>query len=100
MKRLAMFQMVLTGAAMVALSSATVANAAIISANADAFQPFPGDASITLNFGGGPIVIPMEGAEFSNPGTSPYYPLTTAEVTRLQALAPNLGTVTYQLNWV
>jgi hypothetical protein len=74
--------------------------AASIPANADAFQTTPGSASITLALPGGSVVVPMEGAEFSAPGTDPFYPLTTAEVTRLNTLAPNLGLVSYQLQWV
>jgi hypothetical protein len=68
----------------------------MIQANADAFQTKPGDASVNLGFG----PIPLEGAEFSAPGTDPHYPLTAAEVARLNVLAPNLGLVTYHLEWV
>jgi hypothetical protein len=82
-----------------ALLLSTEASAAIIPANADSFQTKPGDASITLAPLGN-LVVPLEGAEFSAPGTSPFYPLTAAEVTRLNALAPNLGLVSYQLQWV
>jgi hypothetical protein len=71
--------------------------AGTISANADAFQTTPGSASVLLP---GIGVIPMEGAEFSLPGTDPHYPLTAAEVTRLNSLAPNLGLVSYSLEWV
>jgi hypothetical protein len=42
----------------------------------------------------------LEGAEFSAPGTIPYYPLSAADVARLNALAPNLGVVQYHLEWV
>jgi hypothetical protein len=71
--------------------------AAVIQANADAFQTAPGAASVTLNFGAGPQVIPLEGAtDFS----LPKIPLTSAEVARLNSLAPNLGLVSYQLQWV
>jgi hypothetical protein len=67
----------------------------VIPANADAIQtPGDGTTSITLLSLG---TIALEGAtEFS----SPIHPLTSAEVSRLNALAPNLGLVTYQLQWV
>jgi hypothetical protein len=77
-----------------------VASGGQINANADAFQTLPGDASITLNLGAGNVVIALEGAEFSAAGTDPFYPLTTAEVARLNTLAPSLGLVSYQLQWV
>ena len=72
------------------------ARAAQVPANADAYQTLPGAASVTLP---GIGAVPLEGAEFSAPGTDPYYPLTAAEVTRLNTLAPNLGLVQYQLQW-
>ena len=73
------------------------ARAGQISANADAFQTLPGAASVTLP---GIGTVALEGAEFSAPGTDPHYPLTVDEVTRLNALAPSLGLVQYQLEWV
>jgi hypothetical protein len=81
-----------------ALGLASRSSAAQISAGEDVFETKPGDASVTLNFGGGPVAIPLEGAEFSAPGTDPFYPLTAVEVTRLNTLAPNLNTQ-YQLQW-
>jgi hypothetical protein len=83
-----------------ALLLSTAARADQIPANAEAFQTLPGDASVTLNFGAGNVVIPLEGAEFSPAGTSPYYPLSAADITRLNTLAPSLGLVSYQLEWV
>jgi hypothetical protein len=80
-----------------ALLLSAESNAATIAANADAFQTTPGSASVTLP---GIGAIPLEGAEFSAPGTSPFYPLTATEVSRLNTLAPNLGLVSYQLQWV
>ena len=80
-----------------ALFLSTEARADQILANAEAFQTLPGTASVTLP---GIGVVPLEGAEFSPAGTSPYYPLSAAEVTRLNTLAPNLGLVTYSLQWV
>jgi hypothetical protein len=80
-----------------ALVAGAQAKAGTIGANADAFQTMPGDASVTLP---GLGLIPLEGAEFSPPGTDPHYPLTAAEVARLNVLAPNLGLVKYELQWV
>jgi hypothetical protein len=80
-----------------ALIAGAQARAGTIGANADAFQTKPGDASVVLP---GLGLIPLEGAEFSPAGTDPHYPLTPAEVARLDALAPNLGVVKYQLQWV
>ena len=77
-----------------ALLFAAPAAAAQILANADAFQTLPGAASITLPSALGGAVVPMEGAEFSTPAPgTPFYPLTTADATRLNNLAPNLGLV-------
>lgn len=86
--------------AAIAVFSPAATAADDVPANADAWQTRPGDASIVLPAALGGATVLMEGAEFSPPGTSPYYPLTAAEVTRLNALAPNLGLVSYQLEWV
>ena len=83
------------------LVAAPAADAAQILANADAFQTLPGAASITLPSALGGAVVPLEGAEFSTPAPgTPFYPLTTADATRLNTLAPNLGLVQLQLQWV
>ena len=74
--------------AALAFTLPAAARAAQVPANADAFQTLPGAASVTLP---GIGAVPLEGAEFSAPGTDPFYPLTAAEVTRLNTLAPNLG---------
>jgi len=80
-----------------ALLAPAVAMAGQIPAGEDAIQTKPGDASVILP---GIGLVPLEGAEFSAPGTDPHYPLTAAEVARLNALAPDLGLVSYHLQWV
>ncbi len=90
----------LTATALLILGLSAPAGAGqwVVGANADAFQTLPGNASITLPAIG---AIPLEGAEFTaNWGPNPYYPLTTQEALRLNALAPNLGIVSDQLVWV
>ena len=82
--------------AALSLLAPAAAVAGTITANADAFQTLPGDASLTLP---GIGVVPLEGAEFGAPGSDPYYPLSSADDSRLNALAPNLGSVAYQLQW-
>jgi hypothetical protein len=86
----------LSASAAAALFVSPAAMAATIAANADAFQTLPGEAKITL---AGIGVVPLEGAEFS-PGVDPFYPLSPADAMRLNALAPSLGLVTYNIQWV
>lgn len=72
------------------------AEAGTVPAGVDAFQTPPGATQVTLDFGAGPVLIPLEGAtDFSIPPR----PLTAAQVLRLKTLAPTLDLVTYQVQW-
>src|SRR5438128_627336 len=84
-------------AALTALAWSETTAAGVIPANADAIQTPPdGTTRITLALPGGSQKIILEGAtEFSNPKR----PLTGPEAARLNALAPNLGLVSYQLQF-
>src|SRR5260370_37743803 len=85
------FLLAAVGAA--ALLAPGVAMAGLVQAGEDAIQTKPGDASGVLP---GLGLIPLEGAtDFSSPAR----PLTAAEVTRPNALAPDLRLVKYHLPW-